>query len=149
MRFNLLSSSLFGTSTRARSNLSRLFLPPPPYLLLPLVFLRLDEFLMFSYIRCNSKPFQRLSVLGFIRLILASHIVPWIRYLGFTLKGRRVPWLRWRICPLAIQMNIDTHIDHQQAHFSGAIGREQVIKIRSIIAFLWIFLVFFWFFFYC
>jgi hypothetical protein len=34
-------------------------------------------------------------------LDLALHIVPRIRYLGFTLKGRRVPWLRQRSCPLA------------------------------------------------
>jgi hypothetical protein len=39
--------------------------------------------------------------LVFSRLNLVLHIVPWIRYLGFTLKGRRVPWLRWRTCPLA------------------------------------------------
>jgi hypothetical protein len=49
----------------------------------------------------QKQSFRRLSVLGFIRLILASHIVPRIRYLEFTLKGRRVPWLRWRICLLA------------------------------------------------
>jgi hypothetical protein len=36
-----------------------------------------------------------------IRLDLALHIVPRIQYLGFTLKGRRVPWLWWRTCPLA------------------------------------------------
>jgi hypothetical protein len=34
-------------------------------------------------------------------LDLVLHIVPRIRYLGFTLKGRRVPWLRRRTCPLA------------------------------------------------
>jgi hypothetical protein len=34
-------------------------------------------------------------------LDLVLHIVPRIRYLGFTLMGRRVPWLRRRTCPLA------------------------------------------------
>jgi hypothetical protein len=43
MRFVLLNSSLVGTSTRARSNLSRLVLPPLS-LSLPLVFYRLDVF---------------------------------------------------------------------------------------------------------
>jgi hypothetical protein len=33
----------------------------------------------------------KIKVLGFISLDLVSHIVPWIRYLGFTLEGRRVP----------------------------------------------------------
>jgi hypothetical protein len=33
----------------------------------------------------------KIKVLGFIILILASHIVPRIRYLGFTLEGRKVP----------------------------------------------------------
>jgi hypothetical protein len=46
-------------------------------------------------------PLLKIKVLVFIRLTLASHIVPQIRYLGFTLEGRRVPWLRRRSCPLA------------------------------------------------
>jgi hypothetical protein len=41
--------------------------------------------------------------------------VPRIRYLGFTLEGRRVPWLRRRTCPLASSNKIGTHIHHQ--HF--------------------------------
>jgi hypothetical protein len=40
---------------------------------------------------------SKIKVLGFIRLILASHIVPWIRYHGFTLEGRWVPWIRRRV----------------------------------------------------
>jgi hypothetical protein len=31
---------------------------------------------------------------------------------------------------LQVQMNFDTTINHQQAPFSGAIAREQVIKIQ-------------------
>jgi hypothetical protein len=44
-------------------------------------------------------------------------IVPRIRYLGFTLKEKRVPWLQQGIFPLANQTNFDTHINRQQAHF--------------------------------
>jgi hypothetical protein len=39
--------------------------------------------------------------------------VPRIWYLGFTLEGRRVPWLRRRICLFAIQTKFDTHIHGQ------------------------------------
>jgi hypothetical protein len=46
-------------------------------------------------------PFSRSKCFPLIRLDLALHMVPQIRYLGFTLEGRRVPWLRWRTCPLA------------------------------------------------
>jgi hypothetical protein len=46
-------------------------------------------------------PFLRSKCFPLIRLHLALHIVPRIRYLGFTLKGRRLPWLRRRTCPLA------------------------------------------------
>jgi hypothetical protein len=52
-------------------------------------------------IGCDKNPFSRSMHFSLIRLDLALHIVPWIWYLGFTLKGRRVPWLRWRTCPLA------------------------------------------------
>jgi hypothetical protein len=43
--------------------------------------------------------FSRSMCFLLIRLDLALHIVPQIRYLGFTLKGRRVPWPRRRTCP--------------------------------------------------
>jgi hypothetical protein len=41
--------------------------------------------------QCISALFDSQSVLSFIRLDLALHIIPQIRYLGFTLKGRRAP----------------------------------------------------------
>jgi hypothetical protein len=44
MRFDLLCSYMLGTSTSARSNLSRLVLPIPLYLLLPPELVRLDLF---------------------------------------------------------------------------------------------------------
>jgi hypothetical protein len=36
---------------------------------------------------------------------------------------------------LQVQTKLDTHIHRQQAPFSGAVAGEQVIKIRSFIAF--------------
>jgi hypothetical protein len=40
---------------------------------------------------------------------------------------------------LQVHLKFNTNIHHQQAPFSGAIAREQVIKIRSFIAFCVIF----------
>jgi hypothetical protein len=87
MRFDLLCSSMLGTSTSAQSNLSRLVLPMPLYLFLPPMFLRLDWF-SWCFHRLDAKPFSRSKCFLLIRLDLALHIVPQIRYLGFTLKGR-------------------------------------------------------------
>jgi hypothetical protein len=61
MRFDLLCSSILGTSTSARSNLSRLVLPIPLYLLLPLVFLRLDLFSL-CFHRLDAKPLFKIKV---------------------------------------------------------------------------------------
>jgi hypothetical protein len=36
---------------------------------------------------------------------------------------------------LQVQTKLDTHLHRQQAPFSGAVAGEQVIKIRSFIAF--------------
>jgi hypothetical protein len=55
MKFDLLCSSMLGTSTNARSNLSRLVLPIPLYLLLPLVFHRLEWFSC-CFHRLDAKP---------------------------------------------------------------------------------------------
>jgi hypothetical protein len=40
---------------------------------------------------------------------------------------------------LQVHLNFNTNVHHQQAPFSGAVAREQVIKIRSFIAFCVIF----------
>jgi hypothetical protein len=90
MRFDLLCSSMLGTSTSARSNLSRLVLPIPLYLLLPPVCLRLD-WISWCFHGLDAKPILRSKCFSLIRLDLALHIVPRIRYFGFTLEGRRVP----------------------------------------------------------
>jgi hypothetical protein len=139
MRFDLLCSSMLGTSTSAQSNLSRLVLPILLYLLLPLVFLRLDWF-SWCFHRLDAKPpFQVPSVLSFIRLDLLLHIVPRIRYLGFTLKGKRVPWLRRRTCPLASPNEVLYAYTPLTNSFSGAVAGDQVIKIQSSIVFVNIF----------
>jgi hypothetical protein len=36
---------------------------------------------------------------------------------------------------LQVQTKLEMHIHHQQAPFSGAVAGEQVVKIRSFIAF--------------
>jgi hypothetical protein len=86
-------------------------------------------------------PFSRSKCFPLIRLDLALHIVPQIRYLGFALEGRRVPWLQRRTCPLASSNDFDTTINRQQAPFPGAVAGEEVIKIQSSLH-LWIFSVF-------
>jgi hypothetical protein len=80
MRFDLVCSSMLGTSTSARSNLSRLVLPIPLYLLLPPVFATsgVSRFDWFSW--C----FPRLDVLALlfkIKVFLA--LLDWI--LHYTL----------------------------------------------------------------
>jgi hypothetical protein len=63
---------------------------------------------------------QPLEIKAFplIRLNLALHIVPRIRYLGFTL-----------VC-LRVQMKLDMHLHRQQAPFSVTVVMEQVLKIQ-------------------
>jgi hypothetical protein len=96
---HLLYSSLFWNFNKRPNSISRLVLSH--FLLLLPVFSRLDV-LSWLFLRLDSKPtLSRSKCFPLTRLDLALHIVPRIRYLGFTLKGRRVPWLRRRICPLA------------------------------------------------
>jgi hypothetical protein len=61
-------------------------------------------------------PFSRSKCFLLIRLDLALHIVPRIRYPGFTLEGRRVPWLQRGLVCLQVQTNFDMNIYHQQTH---------------------------------
>jgi hypothetical protein len=86
-------------------------------------------------------PFSRSKCFSLIRLDLALDIVPRIRYLGFTLKGRRVPWLRRRTCPLASPNELLYDNQPSTSPFSGVVAGEQVIKIQSSLH-LWIFLIF-------
>jgi hypothetical protein len=93
----------------------RLVLPIPLYLLLPQVFLRLDWFSWFFHRLDAKPPFPDQSVLSFIRLDLALHIVPRIRYLGFTLEGRRVTDYDGGLVRLQVQTNVDTNIYRQHS----------------------------------
>jgi hypothetical protein len=139
MGFDLLCSSMLGTSTSARSNISRFVLPIPLYLLLPPVFLRLDWFSWFFH-RLDAKPLFKIKVL----LALLNWILRYTLFHGFDMLGSH---LREEgsidydggLVRLQVQMNFDTTIKRQQAPFSGAVAREQVIKIQSSIAFVNIF----------
>jgi hypothetical protein len=95
----LLYFSLFWNFNKKPNPISRLVLSF--FLLLPLVFSRLDV-CSWLFFRLDAKPnLWRSKYFPLIRLDLALHIVPRIRYLGLKLKGRRVPWLRRRTCLLA------------------------------------------------
>jgi hypothetical protein len=131
---------MLGTSTSARSNLSRLVLPIPLYLLLPPVFLRLDWF---------SWCFLRLDALAPINVFLA--LLDWILHytlfhkfdtLGSHLREEGSLEYDGGLVRLQVQTKFDTHIHRQQAPFSSAVAGEQVIKIQSSIAFVNIFYFF-------
>jgi hypothetical protein len=59
------------------------------------------------------KPFSRSKCFPHIRLDLALHIVPWIRYLGFTLKGEGSLDYDRGFVRLQIQTNFDTTFNRQ------------------------------------
>jgi hypothetical protein len=82
----------------------------------------------------------KIKVLGFIRLILASHIcstnlIPWVHH------SREEGSLDYDggFVRLQVHSKFNTNIYRKQAPFSGAVAGEQVIKIRSLIAFCVIF----------
>jgi hypothetical protein len=82
MRFDLHCSSMVENSTSARSNLSRLVLPIPLYLLLPLVFLRLDWF-SWSFHRLDAKPHFKIKVfsayyIGSCVTHCSTDSIPWV-----------------------------------------------------------------------
>jgi hypothetical protein len=91
-------------------------------------------------------PLWRSKFLALLDWFLHHTFVPLIQYLGFTLEGRRVSWLRRGTCPLASPIEVWYEYTPSKSPFSGAVAREQVIKIQSSIAFCIIFsflLVFF------
>jgi hypothetical protein len=81
----------------------------------------------------------KIKVLDFIRLIIASHIVPRIRYLGSHLREEGSLDYDRGFVRLQVHLEFNTNIHRQEAPFSGAVAGEQVIKIRSFIAFCVIF----------
>jgi hypothetical protein len=135
----LLYSSLFWNFNKKPNPISRLVLSF--FLLLPLVFSRLDV-CSWLFFRLDAKPnLSRSKCFPLIRLDLALHIVPRIRYLGFKLKGEGSLDYDGGLVCLQVQTNFDTIINRQQAPFYGAVAGEQVIKIQSSIAFVNIFLL--------
>jgi hypothetical protein len=88
LSFTLLYSSLLWNFNKRPNPISRLVLSL--FLLLPPVFIRLDVFYG-SSIDYMQNPFSRSKCFPLIRLDLALHIVPWIRYLGFTNRGKKGP----------------------------------------------------------
>jgi hypothetical protein len=73
---------MLGTSTSARSNLSRLVLPIPIYLFLPPVLLRLDWFSWFFH-RLDAKPLFKIKVF----LALLDWILRYTLFHGFNTLG--------------------------------------------------------------
>jgi hypothetical protein len=78
--------------------------------------------------------------LGFTRSTLASHIcstdsIPWVHHLR---EEGSLDYDR-RLVRLQVYLKFNTTIQRQQAPFSGAVAGEQVIKVRSFIAFCVIF----------
>jgi hypothetical protein len=89
MRFVCFILLCFWNFNKRPNPISRLVLSL--FLLLPPVFSRLDVF-SWLFLRLDAKPnLSRSKCFPLIRLDLVLHIVPRIRYLGFTLKGGRVP----------------------------------------------------------
>jgi hypothetical protein len=61
--------------------------------------------------------------------------IPWVHH---SREEGSLDYDRRLVC-LQVYLNFNTNIHHQQAPFSGAVAGEQVIKIRSFIAFCVIF----------
>jgi hypothetical protein len=102
---------------------------------------------MLSEIRCIGFPSWRSKFLGSITSTLASHIcstdsIPWVRHLR---EEGSLDYDRGFV-RLQVHLEFNTNIYRQQPPFSGAVPGEQVIKIRSFIAFC-VISVFFWFYF--
>jgi hypothetical protein len=109
MRFDLLCSSMLGTSTSAR-----LVSPIPLYLLLPPVFLRLDWF-SWCFHRLDAKPLFKINV--FFRLL--DWILRYTLFHGFDTLGSHLreegslDYDGGLVC-LRVQTNFDTTTNHQQ-----------------------------------
>jgi hypothetical protein len=92
MRLNLLLLLLLGTSTKGLIWSLEISLSIPLYLLLPSVFSRLDSFLCwFLRLDALDSPFENRSFLALLDQLLHHTFVPWIRYLGFTTRGKKGP----------------------------------------------------------
>jgi hypothetical protein len=68
-----------------------------------------------------------------------THLFHGFDILGSALEGNLSLDYDRRLVRLQVYLNFNTNIHHQQAPFSGTVAGEQVIKIRSFIAFCLIF----------
>jgi hypothetical protein len=82
---------------------------------------------------------SKIKVLGFIRLILASPLFHGFDTLGSHLREERSLDYDRGFVRLQVHWKFNMNIHRQQAPFSGAVAGEQVIEIRSFIAFCVIF----------
>jgi hypothetical protein len=115
MRFDLLSSSVLGTSTSAQSNLSRLVLPIPLYLLLPPVFLKLDWFSWFFH-RLDAKPLFKIKVfLALLDRILHYTLFHRLDTLSSYLTEEGSLDYDGGLVRLQVQTNFDATINRQQS----------------------------------
>jgi hypothetical protein len=110
----LLYSSLFWNLNKRPNPISRLVLSL--FLLLPPVFSRLDV-LSWLFRRLDAKSnLSRSKCFPLIRLDLALHIVPRIRYLGFTLREEGSLDYDGGLVLLQVQTNFDTTISPRGSH---------------------------------
>jgi hypothetical protein len=123
---------MLGTSTSAQSNLSRLALPIPLYLLLPQVFLRLYWF-SWCFLRLDA-----LALLFKIKVFLA--LLDWIlRYTlfqGFDTLGshlREEGSLDYDrgLVRLQVQTKFDTHIHRQQRETQNLDAKLEIDSLKS------------------
>jgi hypothetical protein len=90
-------------------------------------------------------PFSRSKCFPFIRLDLALHIVPWIRYLGFTTRGKKGPltttgelsacksaWTLTRIYTVNTQALKDRRVVPALGTIDHASGRARVVLFRVV-----------------
>jgi hypothetical protein len=108
----LLYSSLLWNFNKRPNLISRLVLSP--FLLLPLVFSRLDAFYGSSKIRCKT-PFQDQSVFSLLDWILRYTLFHGFDTLGSHLREEGSLDYDGGLVRLQVQMNFDTIINRQQS----------------------------------
>jgi hypothetical protein len=134
MRFDLLCSSMLGTSISARSNLSRLVLPIPLYFLQPSVFLRLDWF-SWCFHRLDAKPLFKIKVF----LALLDWILRYTLFHEFDTLGSHL-WEEGSLdydgglVRLQVQAKLDTHIHRQKptkSIWNNSHGLSVIMNVRG------------------
>jgi hypothetical protein len=106
---------MLGTSTSARSNLSRLVSPIPLYLLLPPVFLRLDWFFCFPRLDALALLFKIEVFLALLDWILRYTLFNVFDTLGSHLREEGSLDYDEELVRLQVQTKFDTHIHCHQS----------------------------------